>query len=222
MYSAIITPVGAHWNRPEFVCGSRRSNRKKTSLLQFHTRCGPKGAIFRTRKGYRDKRETHLIQEGGKRGTPSRCCRRGSGSCVECGEKIAAGRISPSVLLQIGLNSVLKFIRSHVILKHPDHGLPFAISDAVKRVGNVSGGLYWLANFSRSGETIAAHNIECSGRVRFDVPLRLPCVEQFRGDPTGKRFIEPDVIPPRRGYQIAKPLMRHLVFHSLGAAALSK
>ena len=43
------------------------------------------------------------------------------------------------------------------------------------------------------------------------LPFRMQALRWFEGHPGGKAFIEPQVVPPFHGHQIAKPLMGHLV-----------
>ena len=43
------------------------------------------------------------------------------------------------------------------------------------------------------------------------MPLRLPRFQRLAFHPGGKAFIQPDVIPPLHGDQVAEPLVRHLV-----------
>src|SRR5690242_9075209 len=54
------------------------------------------------------------------------------------------------------------------------------------------------------------------------MPLRMPCANGLAFHPSGKAFIEPDIVPPRGGHKIAKPLMRDLMRNDGGVPLLAE
>src|ERR1700759_3617003 len=51
------------------------------------------------------------------------------------------------------------------------------------------------------------------------MPLRMPGDDRLSLHPCGKAFIEPDIVPPGGGYEIAKPLVRDLMRDNRGVGA---
>ncbi len=51
-------------------------------------------------------------------------------------------------------------------------------------------------------------------------PVRLPCCDRMRCHPGGEAFVQPDVVPPCGGDQVAEPLVRHFVRDDVGHSLL--
>ena len=121
------------------------------------------------------------------------------------------------MLLQIRVHTRAKFLLTQVRLQHSQHGRRFAISDSVEQFLNLSRCLRRLVNrpcvFQRIHIERAAGAAYIVQRI---IPFRLPLRDRLAFHPRGKAFIEPNVVPPLHGNQIAKPLVRHFVRNYAG------
>ena len=115
-------------------------------------------------------------------------------------------------MANVSLHAAPERILAHPVLEHADDRLALAVGDAVEGVGDVVVALDGLADFPRGDQSVAAHGAQTRVLlVDHGVPLRLPVAQDLGIHPGGERLVEPDVVPPRGGHQVAEPLMGHLV-----------
>ena len=121
-------------------------------------------------------------------------------------------RVAVGVSLQIRVDPLLERIGADVALDHAQHGRALLVRDAVK--GFVDLRRRGDLRVNRAG---GLQRVEPERRLillRFvdvDVPLRVRGGERLVGHPGGEPFVQPDVVPPLHGDEVAEPLMRHLV-----------
>ena len=96
-----------------------------------------------------------------------------------------------------------------------------AIGDRIERFVDLGIGSDWLVDRASSQQRVGAHRREAFGQsAGLDIEIGAPLIADPVAHPVGKAFVEPDVIPPRRGHQIAEPLMRQLMRHNHAESAL--
>ena len=114
----------------------------------------------------------------------------------------------------IGTHTLSEGHLTGIVFQHPDDRLTLLIGDGVKDLRDL------LDRIDRLNHRMCRGlSIEVKGcfLARFflqpDLPVRMHPVGDAGLHPRGKALIEPDIIPPGHGDQIAEPLMRHLVGH---------
>ena len=106
------------------------------------------------------------------------------------------------------------------MFQHPQHGTALAVADGVKKLADFRRIGHFLLNGVRVFQPVQA---ESAVGVHIDElgphgPFREQPVHRFGADPGGETFVEPEVVPPFHGYQVAEPHMRHFVGHHFGHA----
>ncbi len=114
--------------------------------------------------------------------------------------------------LQVFAHRRAKRILAEPFLEHAQHRRAFLIRDAVERVLDVAVIVDRLADLARRQQAVAAHRV-ARGIQPFQFALILrPQRDGFLAlRPRRERLVEPDVVPPRHGDEIAEPLMRHFM-----------
>src|SRR5207237_4249209 len=92
--------------------------------------------------------------------------------------------------------------------EHADDRRALLISDGIERVEDVATRVDRLADPPRRIERVG---VDCL-RALIDtsstaIVVRPPLVHHLLGDPRCERFVQPNVVPPRGGDKVAKPLV---------------
>ena len=92
------------------------------------------------------------------------------------------------------------------------HVAGLAVGDAVEHLLDLFAGVGLGADGARGRLCIQVERaVEPRGFVLVDVPLRMHRRHRLGFHPGGKAFVEPEIVPPLHGHQVAEPLVRHLV-----------
>ena len=120
--------------------------------------------------------------------------------------------MAPGMARHVALHAGLKPCRAQPRLKHRQHHLAFLVGDAVPDGGQLVGVAHRLGNAAGGRQPVSAHRL-LARLLHGGVPA--PAGMQLGGDavaqPGGKGFIQPDVVPPGRRHQVAKPLVGQLM-----------
>ena len=120
--------------------------------------------------------------------------------------------MAPGVARHVALHPRLKPRRAQPLLKHRQHHLAFFVGDAVPDGGQLIGVAHRLGNAAGRRQPVGTHRL-LARLLHGGVPA--PAGLQLGGDavaqPGRKRFIQPDVVPPGRCHQVAKPLVCQLM-----------
>ena len=119
-------------------------------------------------------------------------------------------------------NAVTKNIFAKKTLQHEQESLPLAISNIVEGVISFLFVCDRLLDWVSCRSCIAFHlqflrYTGASGRItrniflKPDFPLRIEMRRALRSHPRSETFIQPKIIPPGHGHEIAEPLVRGLV-----------
>ncbi len=101
---------------------------------------------------------------------------------------------------------------AEIALQHADERLPLDVSDRVEgghRLGFVRDGM--LDRVSRALGVFGHRALLAGIAVEPGLPIRVQVLAGFGLHPARKALVEPNVVPPRHGDEIAEPLMRHLM-----------
>ena len=165
-----------------------------------------------------DQREAGLLEVGGE--GAGQLGLSGGGDGVQ---EIADARVLVAVALEIRGDARLEFLLAHPAFEHADDAGALLVGDAVEGVGDIVLGHDGLADFARGHQAVLAHGAELAVEVaEARVPLGLPVGEDLGRGPGGEGLVEPGVVPPGEGHQIAEPLVGQLVggYPGIGALAL--
>jgi hypothetical protein len=103
-------------------------------------------------------------------------------------------------------------VRADPALDHAQHGRALLVGDAVERVFDLVLSRHRLADAPRRQQRVVRHRVE---RALEPVQVGEEFGFQRRGRlalrPARERLVEPDVVPPGDGREIAEPLVRDLV-----------
>ena len=95
---------------------------------------------------------------------------------------------------------------------HRHHMAALAIGDRIERGIDLGGLDDGLMDRASGQQRVSAHRCKAFGqRARADVQIGAPLVADAVAHPVGKTLVQPDVVPPGRGDQITKPLVRQLM-----------
>ena len=139
----------------------------------------------------------------------------------ESAPQIVGGRVGLAVLAHVQPDSVAEPILAQVALDHPEDRATLLVGDGVERLACLLRVLHLGADGVR-----ALERVEVQGGALADLEIHphapgwLPGVDDLVGHPGGERLVEPEVVPPDHGDEIAEPLMRELVRDHLSDALL--
>src|SRR6185369_15842772 len=158
-----------------------------------------------------------LVEEGRERGCDVFACGLG-----DSGEELGDGGGLVGILLHVELYAVAEFVGANPGFEHADDGRAFFVGDGVEGVRDIVVGGDGLADLASVDQAVGSHGAEALIHLRgIDVPFGLPLADDLAFHPGGESFVEPDVVPPGGGHQVAKPLVRHFVGGDDGTASLT-
>src|SRR5215475_4673875 len=106
-----------------------------------------------------------------------------------------------------GAESVLPEIGFH----HPNNGLALRIGDRIERRERLGFVGDRLLDRMAGAARILAHGCLLEAvAVEPGLPVRMKRLGRLRLHPRCETFVEPDVVPPRHGDEIAEPLVGYL------------
>ena len=136
-------------------------------------------------------------------------------------EEFGAGRVAIAVRGHVAAHPFAELVVTHIARNHRDHVATLAIGDRIESLIDLTIGLDRLADRTPRHQRIGAHGIKAFLHGPGpDVQGRPPFVADAKAHPVGEAFVQPDIVPPGRGNEIAKPLVRQLVTDDHAKAAL--
>ena len=113
---------------------------------------------------------------------------------------------------EIGLHAFAKGFRAEVVFNGQQHVAGLAVGNAVEHLVDFVGRFSLGADGARGGLRIQVERVLLlNGDDLRYMPLRMHGGNGLVLHPGGEAFVEPDVVPPLHGHQVAEPLVSHLV-----------
>jgi hypothetical protein len=114
---------------------------------------------------------------------------------------------------------------SQPLLEHAQYRRSLLIGDAVESGLNVIVAQYRLADLARRKQAVAAHRTERAFKpadkpAEIPVKIRLQIHGGLALCPGGERLVEPYIVPPGNGNEVAEPLMGDLMGIDVEAGAI--
>ncbi len=126
--------------------------------------------------------------------------------------QVIVDRIAEGVLFHIGADAVTKRVGPGIGLQHGDDRGALVIGDVVEGLAGLLGAVDFLQHrVGRRGGVGRLTGLEDALRLQARAPFRMQGVGGIGLHPAGKPFVEPQIVPPLHGHQVAEPLVRHLV-----------
>ena len=101
---------------------------------------------------------------------------------------------------------------TEVVLHGEQHVAGLAVGDAVEHLVDLVGSVGLGADGAGGGLRVEVEGVVLvGGHGLVDVPLRVHGGHGLVLHPGGEALVEPDVVPPLHGHQVAEPLVGHLV-----------
>ena len=123
--------------------------------------------------------------------------------------------------LHVQTDTIAECGLAHESLEHRQHRPTLAVGDAVKGIEDVVVGGDGLANLPGGLQRIRGHGVQRTALgLQRQEQIRPPGVGGLVGHPGREGLVQPDVVPPGRCDQIAKPLMGQLMRVDHAKAAL--
>src|SRR5665213_3263476 len=111
----------------------------------------------------------------------------------------------------VAANAVSERLIAEIAFDHPYQRLPLVIGDAVKGGGGLALVGDRLLDRMRRAPRVEDHGVLLLAiAIEPCTPFRIKMLRGLFLHPACKTLVEPEVVPPTHGYEIAKPLMRHL------------
>ena len=154
-----------------------------------------------------DQRHAILFGEGSGDGGD-----RLAGRALKRLPEIGGGGVVIGMRGHIAADAVAKRALTEIVFQHADEGLALVVGDAVERGHGFALISDRLLDRMRGAARIERHGVLL---LRVAVEPGLPLRIEMRGrlllHPAGKTLVEPEIVPPAHGDEIAEPLMRHLM-----------
>ena len=112
----------------------------------------------------------------------------------------------------VAADAVAKRAFAEIVFQHADEGLPLVIGDAVERDHRLALVGDRLLDRMRGAARVERHGVLLLAvAIEPGFPLRIELLGRLFLHPAGKALVEPEIVPPAHGDEIAEPLMRHLM-----------
>jgi hypothetical protein len=130
--------------------------------------------------------------------------------------KVVGHRVGVGMAADVPPHARTPRVGAHVALEHADHGLALLIRDDVEGLVGLLHRLDALDDGVGGGEGVALEGLVAAGhRLQGRVPFGMQLLRGAPGHPGGEAFVEPEVVPPGHGHEVAEPLVRDLVGRDL-------
>ena len=119
---------------------------------------------------------------------------------------------------QIHVQAGTKHAGREEVLKHPQHRSALAVTDRVKQLADLGRVCHFLFDRVRVLQAVEAERAVSVHvhELRPHRPFGEQPVHRLGAYPRGETLVEPQVVPPVHGHQVAEPHVRHLVCDHLG------
>ncbi len=160
--------------------------------------------------------DARLVEEGGEgRGDVA------LGVARQRPQEVGGRGVAMAVLGQVRAHALLEGRGAEPVLEHADDGGALGVGDAVEGVDDVALAEHGLADLPRAHQAVlAAHPVGARARLRLRVEVGAHGVHRQVLHPRGEGLVEPQVVPPRHGDEVAEPLVREFVRDDVGVALL--
>ena len=129
-------------------------------------------------------------------------------SGFDCSPQIVGARVAICMLFHVSAQAIAPYILASKSLQHGDDSFTLLVRDGIKRLACLLNGADLLNHRMRCHIGIQAHcTLAAIDAVQVALPFRVEMRGRLAFHPAGKTFVEPQVIPPRHGYEIAEPLV---------------
>jgi hypothetical protein len=118
------------------------------------------------------------------------------------------------MLRQVGADAAAKRLFAQPGLEHAQESAALLVGDAVEGALGLAFAGDRLVDRMGAGAGIEVHRpFSAFVRLEQDPPFGMEAIGRLGRHPLGERLVEPEVVPPGHGHQVAEPLMRDLVRH---------
>ena len=194
------------WPRPRARRTGWSSSRRRIAAEEGIARLGDDQ--LRALAADVDERHALLIDEALERREHLRVL-RGIGDRLE---ELLRRRIAVGMALQVKAHALLELVVAKIGGDHRDDLAALAVGDVVERGVDLAVLGDRLVDRAADHQRVGVHRAEALvERADADVQLGPPLVADAVAHPVGEALVEPDVVPPGRGHEIAEPLVRQLV-----------
>nr|GEU28254.1 hypothetical protein [Tanacetum cinerariifolium] len=126
--------------------------------------------------------------------------------------QIVRHRVAVGVPGDVAAHAVAPCILAHVVFQHADHRLALLVGDAVERLAGLFHGGDALHDGVGSGQGVAVDRVFARVHgVQAPVPFGMQTRGGARLHPRREALVEPQVVPPCHGHQVAEPLVGDFV-----------
>ena len=113
---------------------------------------------------------------------------------------------------EVGAHARAEALLADPAFEHREHRGALLVGDRIERGHDVAFAADRLAHLARAEQAVVRHRREATfERLEVGVVLGLERRRRLRLGPGRVRLVEPDVVPPRHGDEVAVPLVRDLV-----------
>ncbi len=135
-----------------------------------------------------------------------------SNRCLHRAPQIRVDSVAVCVRAHVAAHAFSKLVATGVRIEHGDDCRALVVSDLVKGLRRLVGRVDLLQHRVRGGNRVRLFALlEDVGGLQTRFPFRMQVIGGVRLHPTGEALVEPQVVPPGHGHQVAEPLMRHFV-----------
>ena len=132
----------------------------------------------------------------------------------QCAREIGAGRAAVRVILHVFADACAERLLADMVFEHADQRLTLGVGRGIEYPHVLIGDR--LLKGARGAARIARHRaLLARVAVKPDLPLRIEVIGRFQFHPGREAFVEPEVVPPAHGDEVAEPLMGDLMSYQL-------
>ena len=142
---------------------------------------------------------------------------------LHLGQKVVNSCVFPFVFVEIWAESLWKVLLSHQVTELLHSGcslrVGYAIKNGVSHIGVGDWASYGMSSNHLVMKISSSFGLVESGPrwlISQSLEISLDFIQAEVGDKSGKGLVEPEIIPPRHGNKVAKPLMGQLMANHCG------
>ena len=135
-----------------------------------------------------------------------------AGGRIDFAPQVVGHRIAIRMLAHVAAHGRAPGVGTHVGFEHADHRFALLVGDAVEGLAGLLHGGDALHHGVRGAQRVLAHGRFAPAHAgQGRVPFRVQTLRGAAFHPRRKTFVEPQVVPPAHGDQVAEPLVRHFM-----------
>lgn len=130
--------------------------------------------------------------------------------------------IAIGVSLEVVGDTLEESLNTEMAGKHADSRASLEVADVIKDLVHIKSVTDRHVDGVTGADTVKAESTlhALIDELRPNLPFRVQVVDGVPSDPGSKAFVEPQLIPPVHGNQVAKPLVSKLVSNDIGDGVL--